>query len=128
MEMFLLVSMGMLGGIISATRWLVDRSASRSSLSEYLYKPAVGGAIALGAFVVYRSSQLIIGGQIQDGNTAAVTASIYLLAGLGLVSGFCADKALRWIEKTAAGLLSSETQPGSIKTPAPIDHQAVPAP
>src|SRR5262249_22723540 len=31
MEMFLLVSMGMLGGIINVTRWLVDRSAPNPS-------------------------------------------------------------------------------------------------
>jgi len=124
MEMVLLVSMGMLGGIINATRWLVDRSVSRSSLFAYFYKPAVGGAIALGAFVVFRATQLIIGGQVQNG-AVTVTASIYLLAGLGLVSGFCADKVLRQIEKAADGLVHSATS-SSAKVPDPIDHATVP--
>src|SRR3979411_2948730 len=96
----LTIPMGMLGGIINATRWLVDRASDRPSLLAYFYKPAVGGAIALGAFVVFRATQLIVGGQVQDG-AVAVTASVYLLAGLGLVSGFCADKALRQLEKAA---------------------------
>jgi hypothetical protein len=39
MEMFLLVSMGMLGGIINVTRWLVDRSSPNPALLEYFYKP-----------------------------------------------------------------------------------------
>jgi hypothetical protein len=125
MEMFLLVSMGMLGGIINATRWLVDRASDRPSLLAYFYKPAVGGAIALGAFVVFRATQLIVGGQVQDG-AVAVTASVYLLAGLGLVSGFCADKALGQLEKAADGLFHSETQSGA-KVPDPIDHPTVPA-
>jgi hypothetical protein len=124
MEMILLVSMGMLGGIINATRWLVDRSASRPSLLEYFYRPAVGGAIALGAFVVFRATQLIIGGQVQNG-VVTVTASIYLLAGLGLVSGFCADKVLRQIEKAAAGLVHAETS-SSGKVTDPSDHPTVP--
>ena len=124
MEMFLLVSMGMLGGIINATRWLVDRSWRGPSLPTYFYKPAVGGAIALGAFVVFRASQLIVGGPVQDG-AVSVTASIYLLAALGLVSGFCADKALRQIEKVADRLFHSENPSGS-KVPDPIDHQTVP--
>jgi hypothetical protein len=126
MEMFLLVSMGMLGGIINATRWLVDRSSPNSSLLEYLYKPAVGGVIALGVFVVFRASQLILGGQAQDG-AVVVTASIYLLAGLGLVSGFCADNAVRQIEKAADRLFHSGTPSGSSKAADPIDHQQVPA-
>ncbi len=124
MEMILLVSMGMLGGIINATRWLVDRSVSRSSLFAYFYKPAVGGAIALGAFVVFRATQLIIGGQVQNG-AITVTASIYLLAGLGLVSGFCADKVLRQIEKAADGLIHSATS-SSAKVPHANDHATVP--
>ena len=122
--MVLLVSMGMLGGIIDATRWLVDRSVSRPSLLAYFYKPAMGGAIALGAFVVFRATQLIIGGQVQDG-VVTVTASIYLLAGLGLVSGFCANKVLKQIEQAADGLFHSQTS-SSAKVPDPIDHPTVP--
>jgi hypothetical protein len=117
MEMFLLVSMGMLGGIINATRWLVDRASDRPSLLAYFYKPAVGGAIALGTFVVFRATQLIVGGQVQDG-ALAVTASVYLLAGLGLVAGFCADKALRQLEKAADGLFHSES-PSRANAPDP---------
>src|SRR5258708_35725121 len=115
MEMVLLVSMGMLGGIISATRWLVDRSAPRSSLSEYFYKPVVGGVIALGTFVVYRAGQLIIGGQMQDGSTA-VSASIYLLAGFGLGSGILLDKDLRRMEKAVPWLLPPANRRSSLKT------------
>jgi hypothetical protein len=125
MEMFLLVSMGMLGGIINVTRWIVDRSSPNPSLLEYFYKPAVGAVIALAVFVVFRASQLILAGQAPDG-TAAVTASIYLLAGLGLVSGFCADEAVRQIEKLATRLFQSGT-PSGAKAPDPIDHQSVPA-
>jgi hypothetical protein len=124
MEMFLVVSMGMLGGIINTTRWLVDRSQRSPSLRTYFYKPAVGGAIALGAFVVFRAVQLVVGGPIQDG-AVPVTASIYLLAGLGLVSGFCADKALRQMEKAADRLFHLETLSGS-KTHDAIDHHTVP--
>jgi transposase len=45
---------------------------------------------------------------------------------LGLVSGFCADKALRQIEKAADGLFHSET-PTSAKVPDPRDRPIVPA-
>jgi hypothetical protein len=110
MEMFLLVSMGMLGGIINVTRWLVDLGSRRPSLFAYFYKPAVGAVIALGAFIVFKASQLIIVGHAEDGATG-VAASIFLLAALGLVSGFCADKALRQIEKAADRLLRSDATP-----------------
>jgi hypothetical protein len=105
MEMFLLVSMGMLGGIIGVTRWLV-KSARPPKLAEYFYRPALGGIIALGASVVFKAGQVIIGAQAQDGATA-VAASVFLLAALGLVSGLCADKALERIEK-AAGLFRTD--------------------
>jgi hypothetical protein len=109
MEMFLLMSMGMLGGIISVTRWLM-KPAARPFLSEYFYRPALGGIMALGAFVVFKAGQVIIGAQAQDGATA-VAASVFLLAALGLVSGLCADKALERIEK-AAGLFRTDDPAG----------------
>jgi hypothetical protein len=138
MEMFLLVSMGMLGGIINVTRWLVEEpkagkeestGSHRPSLFAYFYKPAVGAAIALGAFIVFKASQLILVGHAEDGATG-VAASIFLLAALGLVSGFCADKALRQIEKAADRLLRSDTPPEPTRsmareTPQPGVHLQV---
>ena len=138
MEMFLLVSMGMLGGIINVTRWLVEEPKAekgesagphRPSLFAYFYKPAVGAAIALGAFIVFKASQLILVGHAEDGATG-VAASIFLLAALGLVSGFCADKALRQIEKAADRLLRSDaapepTRPMARETPQPGGHLQV---
>jgi hypothetical protein len=67
--------------------------------------------------------------QIEGGHFAAGQPTRYLpqsLAGLGLVSGFCADKALRQIEKAADGLFHSET-PTSAKVPDPRDRPIVPA-
>jgi hypothetical protein len=116
MEMFLLVAMGMLGGIISATRWLVDRASRKPVLAAYFYKPALGGIIAMCAFVVFKAGQLIIGAHAQDG-AMGVTASIFLLAALGLVSGLGADKALEQIEK-AAGLFRPEAG-SAARQPAP---------
>jgi hypothetical protein len=129
MEMFLLVSMGMLGGIINVTRWLVEPGSHRPSLFAYFYKPAVGAAIALGAFIVFKASQLIIVGHAEDGATG-VAASIFLLAALGLVSGFCADKALRQIEKAADRLLRSDATPEPTRstgreTPQSVGHLQV---
>ncbi len=110
-QMFLLVSMGMLGGMVNVTRWLVGSNMQRPPLLAYFYKPAVGGAIALGAFVVFKASQLVIVGPGPEGGST-VTASVFLLAGLGLVSGFCADKALRQIEKAADAVFSSQIGAG----------------
>jgi len=110
MQMYLLVLMGMLGGMIKATEWLVKPvaldPAARPSLSGYFYKPALGGGIALGVFVAFKGAELVIVGPTSDGSTP-VTASIFLLAALGLVSGFGADKALEQIEKAATRIFSA---------------------
>lgn len=120
MEMLLLVSMGMLGGIVNVTRWLIDSNVRRASLFAYFYKPAAGGAIALGAFVVFKASQLIMVGPAQEA-ASTVTASVFLLAALGLVSGFCADKALQQIGKAADTVFHSQMPSGQKMPPQEVE-------
>jgi len=108
MQMYLLVLMGMLGGMIKATEWLI-KPVARPSWSEYFYKPMLGGVIALGVFVAFKATELIIVGPTPEGTTT-VAASVFLLAALGLVSGFGVDKALEQIEKAAAGMFSAGTR------------------
>ena len=118
MQMYLLVLMGMLGGMIKATEWLIKPMA-KPSWSEYFYKPVLGGVIALGVFVAFKATELIIIGPAPDGATT-VAASVYLLAALGLVSGFGVDKAIEQIEKAAAGMFlagSGEAGRGANQTP-----------
>ena len=102
-EMYLLVLMGFLGGIINVTRFFIDPATPSPSILEFLYKPALGGVIALGIFVLYRASQLFLGVQTQDG-TVTGSSSMFLLAALGLVSGFCASDAVKQIERAAGRL------------------------
>jgi len=52
-EMFLLILMGLLGGIINVTRSFIDPTTTRPSILEFLYRPALGGVIALGIFVLF---------------------------------------------------------------------------
>jgi hypothetical protein len=101
-EMFLLVCMGMLGGAISVMRSLVDTSLEDPTIAEFFYKPAAGAAISLGVYVLFRAAQIFLGVQ---SSPATVSTSIFLLAGLGLASGFCATEALAQIESVAKRLL-----------------------
>ena len=103
MEMLLLVCMGMLGGVISVTRSFIEKSQTNPSISDLIYKPAIGGAVALGIYVLFRASQLFIAGQSQTGSVAST--SIFLVAGLGLASGVCASDAIGQIEALATRLL-----------------------
>lgn len=103
MEMLLLVCMGMLGGVISVMRYFVEKSLPNPSISDLLYKPAMGGAVALGIYVLFRASQLFIAGQVHPGGVAST--SIFLVAGLGLASGVCASDAIGQIEALSRRLL-----------------------
>jgi len=105
MEMLLLVCMGMLGGVISVTRSFIEKSLTNPSITDLIYKPAIGGAVALGIYVLFRASQLFIAGQSQTGGVAST--SIFLVAGLGLASGVCASDAIGQIEALAKRLLRS---------------------
>jgi hypothetical protein len=103
MEMLLLVFMGMLGGVISVTRSFIEKSLVNPSISDLIYKPAIGGAVALGIYVLFRATQLFIAGQSQTGGVAST--SIFLVAGLGLASGVCASDAIGQIEALARRML-----------------------
>ena len=103
-EMFLLVFMGMLGGAISVMRGLVDPSLKSPTIAEFFYRPAAGAAISIGVYVLFRAAQIFLGVQSQGGAATAST-SVFLLAGLGLASGFCATEALGQIELIATRLL-----------------------
>jgi len=111
-EMFLLVCMGLLGGVISVMRCFVDPSLKSPAIAEFFYKPAAGAAISLGVYVLFRAAQIFLGVQNQGG-AATVSTSVFLLAGLGLASGFCATQALATIESVATRLLRSA---GEIRT------------
>jgi hypothetical protein len=73
-EMALLVCMGLLGGMIGAIRFFVDRSLPSPSISEFLYKPVAGGVLAFGTFILFRASQLLLGVQDQAGAAAGSTS------------------------------------------------------
>jgi hypothetical protein len=103
-EMTLLVCMGLLGGIIGVIRFFVDPSLPNPSISEFLYKPAAGGVLAFGTFILFRASQLMLGVQDQGGAGTGYT-SIFLLAFLGLISGLCANDAISQIENASARML-----------------------
>jgi hypothetical protein len=105
-EMFLLVCMGLLGGVISVMRCFVDPKLKSPAIAEFFYKPAAGAAISLGVYVLFRAAQIFLGVQSEAG-TGTVSTSIFLLAGLGLASGFCATDALAQIEAVATRLLRS---------------------
>jgi hypothetical protein len=116
-EMFLLVCMGLLGGVLSVMRYFVDPSLKNPDIAEFFYKPAAGAAISLGVYVLFRAAQIFLGVQDQPGGTAST--SIFLLAGLGLASGFCATEALAQIEFVATRLLrrGQRDEKGSAGTP-----------
>ena len=103
-EMFLLVCMGLLGGVISVMRCFVDPRLKSPAIAEFFYKPAAGAAISLGVYVLFRAAQIFLGVQ-SDAGTGTASTSIFLLAGLGLASGFCATDALAQIEAMATRLL-----------------------
>jgi len=116
-EMFLLVCMGLLGGVISVMRYFVDPSLKNPAIGEFFYKPAAGAAISLGVYVLFRAAQMFMGMQTQDG-ASTMSTSIFMLAGLGLASGYYASEALAQIESVASLLLRTPTQNGP-------DRQAV---
>ena len=103
-QMFLLVCMGLLGGVLSVMRCFVDPRLKSPAIAEFFYKPAAGAAISLGVYVLFRAAQIFLGVQ-SDAGTGIVSTSIFLLAGLGLASGFCATDALAQIEAMATRLL-----------------------
>lgn len=63
-----------------------------------------GAVIALGIYVLFRAMQLFFGAGSQD-NAATVSTSVFLLAALGLASGFCAREAVAQIEGAATRIL-----------------------
>lgn len=110
-ELILLVCMGMLGGVINLTRRFIEKSWDDPSIADLIYKPAMGGAVALGIYVLFRATQLFIAGQSQPAGVAST--SIFLVAGLGLASGVCASDAIGRIEALAKGLLHGSPDPAS---------------
>jgi hypothetical protein len=105
LEMLLLVGMGALGGVIAVTRCFVDTSTPNPPARDLCYRPAAGAVIALGIYVLFRAMQLFFGGGSQD--SATVSTSVFLLAALGLASGFCAREAVAQIEVAATRILHS---------------------
>ena len=85
-------------------RGLVDPSLKSPTIAEFFYRPAAGAAISIGVYVLFRAAQIFLGVQSQGGAATAST-SVFLLAGLGLASGFCATEALGQIELIATRLL-----------------------
>src|ERR1700730_5069848 len=125
-EMFLLVCMGLLGGVISVMRCFVDPSLKSPAIAEFFYKPAAGAAISLGVYVLFRAAQIFLGVQNQGG-AATVSTSVFLLAGLGLASGFCATQALATIESVATRLLRSAGKPGTVRAASPQGSPSPPS-
>jgi hypothetical protein len=111
MEMLLLVCMGMLGGVISVTRSYIEKSLANPSIRDLILRPAIGGAVALGIYVLFRATQLFIAGQ----SAGTASTSIFLVAGLGLASGVCANDAIGQIEALAQRMLrrSPDDQEGN---------------
>jgi hypothetical protein len=120
-EMTLLVCMGLLGGIIGVIRFFVDPSLPNPSISEFLYKPAAGGVLAFGTFILFRASQLMLGVQDQGGAGTGST-SIFLLAFLGLISGLCANDAISQIESASARMLRRNQRVIASRLQQMIDH------
>jgi hypothetical protein len=104
LEMLLLVWMGALGGVIAATRCFVDGAANPKA-RDLAFRPAAGAVVALGIYVLYRAVQLFFGGGSGRENAAAVSTSVFLLAGLGLAAGFAAREAVDVIQATARRML-----------------------
>ncbi|GGF03662.1 hypothetical protein GCM10011611_06410 [Aliidongia dinghuensis] len=103
-QMFLLVCMGMLGGVISVMRYFVDPAMKSPAIAEFFYKPAAGAAISIGVYVLFRAAQIFLGIQNQNGS-ATISTSVFILAGFGLASGLCATEALGQIQSVAIRLL-----------------------
>jgi hypothetical protein len=109
LEMLLLIFMGALGAVIAVTRYFVDPSVPNPAARDLCYRPAAGAVIALGIYVLFRAAQLFFGGGGQDATT--VSTSVFVLAALGLASGFCAKEAVAQIERVATRLLQGAKAP-----------------
>ncbi len=103
LEMLLLVCMGALGGVIGVTRVLVDTSTPNPSARDLCYRPVAGAVIALGIYILFRAAQLFFGGGSQDASMAST--SVFVLAALGLASGFSAREAIAQIELATTRIL-----------------------
>jgi hypothetical protein len=109
LEMLLLIFMGALGAVIAVTRYFVDTSVPNPEARDLYYRPVAGAVIALGIYVLFRAAQLFFGGGGQDATT--VSTSVFVLAALGLASGFCAKEAVAQIERVATRLLQGAKEP-----------------
>jgi len=134
LEMLLLVCMGALGGVISVTRSFVDAGPNPTT-RDLCYRPVAGAIISPGIYILFRAGQLFFTGAPQNGGTT-VTTSVFLLAGLGLASGFCAREAVAQIEFVATKLLRraeeggdapGKRDPGAADPPAKGGADAQPA-
>jgi hypothetical protein len=115
LEMVLLIFMGMLGGLIGATRCLVDLAYShRPRISDLLYRPTVGAVVALAAFVLFRAGQILLGNE-NPGGTVTGATGLFLLAFLGLVSGLRAKEVVDQLE---AGFFRLFQRGSDAKSPA----------
>jgi|GEM_PF-1529146 hypothetical protein len=102
-EMVLLICMGALGAVISVTRCFVDASVPDPTARDLCYRPVAGAVIALGIYVLFRAAQLFFGGGGQD--STMVSTSVFVLAALGLASGFSAREAVIQIQRMTLRLL-----------------------
>jgi hypothetical protein len=104
LEMLLLVIMGALGGVISVARCFVETKPGNPTPRDLCYRLLAEAVIALGIYVLFRAMQMFFGGVNQDTATT-VSTSVFLLAALGLASGFCAREAMAQLEAAAKRIL-----------------------
>ena len=88
--------------------------SDRPLISEYFYRPAVGAAVALAPFVLFRAGQILLGNENPSGTVTGATG-LFLLAFLGLVSGLRAKDVIDQIE---AGFLRMFRRESETKTDA----------
>jgi hypothetical protein len=120
LEMLLLICMGALGGVIGVTRVLVDTATPNPSARDLCYRPAAGAVIALGIYVLFRATQLFFGGGQND--SVVASTSVFLLAALGLASGFCAREAVDQIEFAATRILRRSAKSDGDDDKPPMDR------
>ncbi|HEY1298875.1 MAG TPA: hypothetical protein VGF07_00160 [Stellaceae bacterium] len=125
LEMFLLLFMGALGGMIGVSRCLVEPKMENPKARDLCYRPVAGAVIALGILILFRATQLFFG------TAATASTSVFLLAGLGLASGFCAREAISKIETVASRVVRGgggrDDDPPATNPPGPGSDTGGPA-
>lgn len=110
LTMFMVISMGALGGTIHLTQIFLSRKklkndSSTTGLWYFLFRPMLGCIVAITVFILVHAGVLVVA--TPSTQNADSTLSPYFVSFLGIISGLLAQNAVETIQTTGARWFSN---------------------